>query len=299
MRHQICPTIDTSGRITLETKIMSFIFVLLIPTLAAGLGVWLACTGHVSALDLSILLGSYLATSVGVCVGYHRLFVHKSFRTYPLLRNILAFLGATAAQGGILVWGAQHRAHHAQSDQEGDPHSPKLGGLIHAHYLHVFRQVERIDLERYTPDLIREPFLLWLERYSSVAVIVGLIVPAAVGWAIGGSWHAAATAFLWGGLIKLALVNHATGAVNSICHAFGSKPFDTGDESRNNFWLMPLTLGESFHNSHHAFPTSARHGLRWWELDPAWCAIWMMEKTGLAHGVVRISEDRVKSKLIA
>ncbi len=296
MRHAICPTIDTSGRITLETKIMSFVFVLLIPTLAAGLGVWLLCTGHVSALDLWILLGSYVLTGLGVTVGYHRLFTHRAFETFKPIRYLLALLGSTAAEGGTIAWSSQHRAHHGSSDAPGDPHSPKLGGLWHSHYGHVFNQVELIDPERFTPDLIREPFLCWLERYAAVGVTFGMVVPAAVGFAIGGTWQAAATALLWGGLVRLFLITHATGAVNSLCHVFGSRPFDTGDNSGNVWWLMPITLGESWHSGHHCFPTSAKHGLQWWELDPSWCIIWLMEKVGLARNVVRVSSERIKER---
>lgn len=297
MKHPICPSIDTEGRITAASKVSAAIFVLGVPTLAAGLGVWLACHGQVSALDLWILLGSYVVTALGVTVGNHRMLTHRSFETYRPIRYLLAFLASTAAEGGPIAWVSQHRQHHSASDEPGDPHSPKLGGLLHAHYLHVFRQVERIDPERFAPDLIKEPFLLWLEKYAWIGVVFGLSAPAAIGWAVSGTWQGAATAFLWGGLIRLFVVNHATGAVNSLCHVFGSRPFDTGDESRNNFWMMPITLGESWHNGHHAFPTSARHGLRWWELDPSWCVIWAMEKIGLATNVIRVTPERVKSKL--
>lgn len=298
MRHPICPTIDTEGRITTASKVSAAIFVLLIPTIAAGLGVWSACRGLVSALDLWILLGSYVLTGLGVTVGYHRLFTHRAFETYKPIRYLLALLGSTAAEGGVIVWSAQHRQHHSASDEQGDPHSPKLGGLWHSHYGHVFRQVQRVDVERFAPDLIREPFLLWLEKYTAVGVILGLAAPAAVGFAFTHTWQGAATAFLWGGLVRLFLITHATGAVNSLCHVFGARPFDTGDESRNVWWLMPLTLGESWHSGHHAFPSSARHGLRLWELDPSWCVIWLMEKVGLASNVIRVTPERLKSKLM-
>lgn len=297
MRHALCPAIDTEGRITTASKISAVIFVFLIPTLAVGLGISLAFMHRVTALDLWILLGSYVLTGLGVTVGYHRLFTHRAFETYKPVRYLLALLGSTAAEGGVIVWSAQHRAHHAASDAPGDPHSPKLGGLWHSHYGHIFKQVERVDVERFAPDLLREPFLLWLEKYAAVGVVLGLVVPAAIGFGFTRTWQGAATAFLWGGLVRLFLITHATGAVNSICHVFGSKPFDTGDESRNVWWLMPVTLGESWHNGHHAFPTSARHGLRWWEVDPSWYMIWMMEKVGLASNVIRVSPERMKARL--
>lgn len=295
MKHRFCPSIDTEGRITLASKISAIVFVLGIPTVASGIGAWLLFQGHVHARDLYILLSSYVLTGLGVTVGYHRLFTHRAFETYKPIRYVLALLGSTAAEGGVIVWSAQHRAHHAASDEPGDPHSPKLGGLWHSHYGHIFKQAERVDVERFAPDLLREPFLLWLEKYAAVGVILGLLAPAAAGWALGGTWQAAATAFLWGGLIRLFLITHATGCVNSICHVFGSKPFNTGDESRNNFWLAPITLGESWHCNHHQFPTSARHGLRWWQIDISWCAIRTLELMGLATRVIRISKDRLRA----
>lgn len=296
MRHQLCPSIDTEGRITLASKISAIIFVLLIPTLAVGFGIGMAVIGRVTALDLWILLGSYVATALGVTIGNHRMLTHRSFETYRPIRYLLALLGSTAAEGGPITWSAQHRQHHSASDAPGDPHSPKLGGLWHSHYGHVFRQVERIDPERFAPDLLREPFLLWLEKYAALGVVLGLVAPALVGFSFTRTWQGAATAFLWGGFVRLFIVTHATGCVNSICHVFGTKPFDTGDESRNNFWLMPITLGESWHCGHHAFPTSARHGLRWWEVDPSWCVIWLMQKVGLASNVIRVSPERVRAK---
>lgn len=299
MRHPLSPAIDTEGRITLTSKISAAIFVLGIPSLAVILGAWLLCMGRVSALDLWILIGSYVATALGITAGFHRLFTHRSFETYRPIRWVLAILGSTAAQGGVLVWSAQHRQHHASSDSPGDPHSPKLGGLLHSHYFHIFRQVERIDPERFVPDLIRDPFLRWLERNAVLGVLLGLAAPAAAGWAIGGTWQAAATGFLWGGLIRLWIVNMATGAVNSICHRFGSRPFDTGDDSGNVWWLMPVALGENWHAGHHSFPSSARHGLRWWEIDPTWIVIWLLEKTGLCWNVIRIPKNRWQQKLRA
>ncbi len=295
MRHPICPAIDTEGRITTASKISALIFVIIIPTMAVGLGVWLAFQGRVTTLDLWILFGSYVATALGVTVGNHRLLTHRSFETYRPIRYFLSFLASTAAEGGPIAWVSQHRQHHSASDEPGDPHSPKLGGLWHSHYGHVLRQVERIDPERFAPDLIREPFLLWLEKYAWLGVVLGLLVPAAVGFAVTRTWQGAATAFLWGGLIRLFAVNHATGAVNSICHVFGYQPFETGDESRNVWWLLPFALGENWHNGHHRFPTSARHGLRWWEVDPSWLVIWAMEKVGLVRNVVRISQERLRS----
>lgn len=306
MRHPLSPAIDSCGRITKASRISALIFVLIIPSWAMVLGIVLLCLGRVSALDLWILLGSYLATGFGVTVGYHRLFTHRSFETSRLVRYLLSILGATAAEGAPIIWAAQHRQHHSASDLPGDPHSPVvergagvmgwLRAFWHSHYGHVFGQVALIDPERFAPDLARERFLVWMERWAALFVVLGLAIPALVGGLVSHSWLGAATGFLWGGLIRLFLITHATGAVNSICHMIGSRPFDTGDQSRNVWWLLLPTLGESWHAGHHAFPTSARHGLRWWELDLSWILIWCLEKTGLVRNVIKVSPERVKEK---
>ena len=212
------------------------------------------------------------------------------------------------AQGSPILWGAQHRRHHARSDQTGDPHSPQeerkpgflgtLKALWHAHIGHIFNQVEIIEPERYTPDLVRDPFLRWLEKWNALPVVLGFLIPFGAGWLLSGSWIGGLTGLLWGGWIRLFVVTHATGSVNSLCHFFGARRFAIDDHSGNVAWLVPATLGESWHHNHHAFPTSARHGLKWWEFDPSWIVIWTMEKLGLARNVVRISGERQDEKLL-
>ena len=287
----------------------ALIFVIILPALGSVYAVALLFQGRVSLVDLSLFTVMYVTTGIGVTVGYHRLFTHRSFETSTLLRYTLAILGCMSAQGAPIIWASQHRQHHAFPDEPGDPHSPYLGsgsglmgalqGLWHSHYGHVFRQTETINPTRYAPDLEREPFLRAMERYSSIVVTAGLVIPFIAGGLITHSWAGAWTGFLWGGLVRLFVITHVTGAVNSICHYFGTRPFNLADESRNVWWLFLPTLGESWHQNHHAFPTSARHGLRWWEADPSWWFILGMEKMGLAKNVVRIPAERQTSRLKA
>lgn len=305
--HPRYPAIDDQGRINLAPRILTFIFLILLPAIAVAGAAVLAIEGMVSWTDLGIFVGMYLLAGLGTTVGYHRLFTHRAFETTRPIRWILAILGGMNAQGAPIIWAAQHRRHHACSDEPGDPHSPHEGhppgrwnavkALWHAHIGHIFHQVEPIEPERYVPDLERDPFLRFLEKWSALPVILGMLLPAGAGWLLTDSWQGALTGCLWGGWVRLFCVTHATGAVNSLCHFFGSRPFKTRDRSGNVFWLVPATLGESWHHNHHTFPTSARHGLRWWEFDPSWLAIWLLEKLGLAWNVVRIPRDRQQERL--
>lgn len=308
MAHPLYPTIDTEGKITLTAQILTAVFLLVLPAIAVVIAGILAFYGMVSMVDIGIFAAMYLLTGFGTTVGYHRLFTHRSFETSGPIRWILAVLGCMNAQGAPIIWAAQHRRHHACSDENGDPHSPQEGrnpgfwnalrSLWHSHIGHIFNQVEPIEPERYVPDLARDPFLRWLEKWSALPVILGMLLPAAAGWLITASWEGALTGFLWGGFVRLFFITHATGAVNSICHFFGTQPFVSQDRSGNVPWLIPATLGECWHHNHHVFPTSAHHGMRWWQFDPSWIVIWMMEKLGLIRNVVRISLERQIQKRI-
>lgn len=307
--HPQYPAIDDQGKITPVSRLTALVFVLLIPTLATILAVALLFLRRVTWTDFWIFLGMYIATGIGVTVGYHRLFTHRSFETWRPIRYLLAVMGGMAAEGAPIIWASQHRQHHAFSDEPGDPHSPHVArnpGLLgwlrsfwHSHYGHVFHQIETIKPEHYSPDLAKEPFLRLLEKIAAIPVILGFLIPFGVGYWASGTLMGAWTGLLWGGLVRLFVITHATGAVNSICHVVGRRPFNTGDQSRNVWWLVPFTLGESWHNGHHAFPSSARHGLRWYELDPSGIVIWIMEKLGLAWNVVKISRERLDQKASA
>jgi stearoyl-CoA desaturase (delta-9 desaturase) len=258
--------------------------------------------------DLIVFGICYIATGLGVTVGFHRHFTHRAFKTRRWVRGALAILGSAAIEGPVISWVADHRKHHAFADVEGDPHSPHvdhghglrgaLKGLWHAHVGWLFIHTHRGNKERYAPDLLKDPLVRFVDRTFVLWAIVGLLVPAGLGYLIGGSWYAALTGLLWGGAVRMLVVHHVTYSINSLCHFFGRQAFATGDESRNLFWLAPFTFGESWHNNHHAFPTSFAHGLRRWQFDPSAAIIRLMEKTGLAWDVVRISPERQARKAV-
>lgn len=307
--HPLYPTIDNAGRIRLPSRIMAYVFVLVLPAMAMIGGIVLAIFGMVSIVDLALFAGMYVLSALGTSLGFHRLFTHRSFEAPKIVRWTLAFMGSMNGQGAPILWAAAHRQHHANSDIPGDPHSPHEGrkpgfwgltrSLWHSHFGYIVNQVEPIEPERYTPDLAKDPFLGWLERWGAFPVVVGLVLPAAVGWAVSGDWVGAATGCLWGGWIRIFAITHATGSINSLCHFFGSKRFTTEDKAGNVGWLCLPTFGESWHHNHHMFPTSARHGLKWWELDLSWIVLWMLEKLCLVRNVVRISREKQDEKLAA
>ncbi len=273
-----------------------------VPILLLGVAAWQLWNDALHWRDLAILAVLYVVTTFGVTVGLHRLFTHRSFKTGPRTRFVWAVLGSMAIEGPIISWVADHRKHHACSDQEGDPHSPhhefgdgawgRLKGLFHAHVGWLFIHTQRGSKERFAPDLLKDPVVSFVNRTFFFWAILSLLIPFALGYALGGTLDAALAAFLWGGAVRVFLLHHATYSINSICHTFGSRPYDTGDESRNFGLLAIPTMGEAWHNNHHAFPTSARHGLRGWQPDPSAALITGMEKVGLAWDVVRIPADK-------
>jgi stearoyl-CoA desaturase (delta-9 desaturase) len=254
--------------------------------------------------DLVVLVIMYAISIFGISAGYHRMLTHRSFETYKPIRVALATAGAIAGQGPPLIWAAHHRKHHRVADKEGDPHSPHLdfepgfkgtlAGLWHSHLGWLFNENLSSDPMRYCPDLAREKPLRWLSEHLLLVTAGGIVLAGLLGFAItGGSLMGAVTALLWGGLVRIFLVNHVTYAVNSVGHYFGRRRFDTTDESRNVAWLALASFGEAWHNNHHAFPRSARHGMKWYEVDLTAVAIWGMEKTGLARKVIRIDPERI------
>jgi len=256
--------------------------------------------------DLAIFGVLYLLTGLGVTVGFHRLLTHRSFKTSRALRGILAALGSAAIEGPVISWVADHRKHHTFSDEQGDPHSPHVGhgggwrgtlrGLFHAHMGWLFIHTERGAKRRFAGDLMDDPVVSFVDRTFLLWAVIGLAVPFALGYAIGGTLVAGLTALLWGGAVRVFLLHHFTYSINSVCHVFGRRRFATDDESRNVIWLALPTFGEAWHNNHHAFPTSAVHGLRRWELDPSAGVIWALERLGLVWDVVRITPERQAAK---
>jgi stearoyl-CoA desaturase (delta-9 desaturase) len=279
------------------------------PIAALGIVAWQVWGDFLRWSDVIVFAIMYVATGLGVTVGFHRHFTHRSFKTTRPLRATLAVLGSAAIEGPIISWVADHRKHHTFSDQEGDPHSPHVGhgggfrgalkGLFHAHVGWLFVHTERGARKRYARDLLADPIVSFVDRTFLVWVIGGLVAAFALGWAIGGHFYAALTGLLWGGAVRMLVVHHVTYSINSLCHFFGRRRFDTGDESRNLLWLSLLTFGESWHNNHHAFPTSAMHGMRRWELDPSALVIRGLEKLGLVWDVVRVDPERQARKLAA
>ena len=252
--------------------------------------------------DLLILAASYIAVGTGITVGFHRLLTHRSFKCNRWLRAAFAMLGSAAAEGPVIDWVATHRKHHQFSDERGDPHSPHVGhgagwrgelrGLVHAHIGWVFSEMEVADEHRYARDLLKDPLVRLVDRTFVVWVIAGFAAAFGLGVALSGTVAGGLTALLWGGAARIFFVHHATFSINSLCHFFGRQPYDTGDQSRNLAWLAIPTWGEAWHNNHHAFPTSYRHGLRRWQIDPAAGIIRLLELTGLAWDVVRVDPAR-------
>jgi stearoyl-CoA desaturase (Delta-9 desaturase) len=278
-----------------------------LPMAALGFAVWQSWAGLLNWSDVGVFAIMYVLTGIGVTVGFHRLLTHRSFKTGPVVRGGLAILGSAAIEGPVISWVADHRKHHAFTDVPGDPHSPHvdhgvgvtgvLRGLLHAHVGWLFRHDQRGARERYAPDLVRDPVIGFVHKWFFGWALGGLAAAFALGWLIGGTLHSALTGLLWGGGVRLFVLHHVTYSINSICHVFGRRRFDTPDESRNVRWLSLLSFGESWHNNHHAFPTSARHGLGRWELDPAALVIRALAASGLAWDVVSVSPERQQSRL--
>jgi stearoyl-CoA desaturase (delta-9 desaturase) len=274
-------------------------------TLAAVVLLWNSLAGWA---DLAILATMYALTAVGITVGFHRLLTHRSFQTAKPVEYLFAMLGSMAVQGPVVSWVADHRKHHAHTDVEGDPHSPHVGhgsgvrgvlaGLWHAHTGWLLSTQGRAEWKRYAPDLCEDRGMRAISRHFVAFVVLSLVLPALAGYVLSGTLAGAATGLLWGGLVRVFLVHHVTWSVNSVCHFFGARRFDTGDMSTNVFWLALPSLGESWHHNHHAFPRSAVHGLRRWEFDPSAMVISALERVGLAWNVVRISPERQAQRAI-
>src|SRR4051794_26196519 len=246
-----------------------------------------------SWVDLTIGAVFYIVSSVGITVGYHRYFTHGAFRAKRALRIALAVAGGLAAQGPVIGWVADHRRHHAFSDREGDPHSPWLfgtspvalaRGFWHAHMGWLFGR-DKTNVDRFAPDLEADRDIRVVDRLFPVWVVVSLALPALLGGLITLSWWGALTAFLWAGLARISFQHHVTWSVNSICHMIGERPFASRDRSANFWPLAILSMGESWHNTHHADPTSARHGAQRGHIDISARVIWAFEKLGWAWNV--------------
>ncbi len=283
------------------------VIVTAVPPIMVAIGMWFGWMGNLlNWQDLVILATSYVVVGSGITVGFHRLLTHRSFKCNRFLRAGFAALGSAAAEGPVIDWVATHRKHHQYSDVAGDPHSPHvgygsgwrgaLGGLMHAHVGWVFSDMDVADERRYAKDLLADPLIRFVDRTFVLWVIAGLAAAFGLGIALTGAVGGGLTALLWGGAARIFFMHHSTFSINSLCHFFGRQDYDTADESRNLAWLAIPTWGEAWHNNHHAFPTSYRHGLRRWQIDPSAGVIRLMEMTGLAWDVVRIDPARIERR---
>jgi stearoyl-CoA desaturase (Delta-9 desaturase) len=272
--------------------------------LAAIVVFWNEVVGWHDLVGFAVM---YLLTGFGVTVGFHRMLTHRSFQTSKPVEYLFASLGSMAVQGPVIHWVADHRKHHAHTDEEGDPHSPHVGagagvrgalrGLLHAHVGWLMTEQGRAERSKYAKDLCEDPGMRFINRHFLSFVIAGLLLPAVLGFALTGSLAAAATGLLWGGLVRVFLLHHITWSINSVCHFFGRRRFDVEDKSTNVWWLALPSFGEAWHHNHHAFPRSAVHGLRRIEPDPSAWLIAIMERLGLVWDVVRIAPERQQAKL--
>jgi stearoyl-CoA desaturase (delta-9 desaturase) len=259
----------------------------------------------ISPLDLTILAGMYLLTAFGITVGFHRLLTHHSFSTPDWLRALFAIAGSMALQGPVARWVADHRRHHAHTDGRGDPHSPRVDpdgrysghllGLWHAHCGWFFN-AQKTRIHRFAPDLLADPLIRRIDRWYALWALLSLGIPPAIGALVTGTSSGAWSAFIWGSLVRVFLWHHVTWSVNSICHWIGTRPFDLDDDSTNCWWLALPTLGEAWHNGHHAFPTSAVHGLQPGQVDVSAMLIGALAAAGLATDVKRPSPQQVAAR---
>ena len=287
-----------NARTVATSRQVSNLVALALPFLGFVLAVALCWNRFVEPVDLVLLAAGYAATCVGITVGFHRLLTHRAFKTFPAVRYVLAVLGTLAVEGSVIKWVADHRKHHDFADEEGDTHSPHedglgaLRGLWHAHAGWLFTSVGQADRRRYGADLLKDRGIRAIDAAEKPLIAASLVLPFLLGLLIKGTLTGALVTLVWAGLVRIFLLHHATFSINSICHYFGRRRFETADESTNVGWLSLATFGESWHNNHHAFPTSAFHGLRARELDLGGWLIRTLERLGLAWDVVRVSPER-------
>jgi stearoyl-CoA desaturase (delta-9 desaturase) len=282
----------TSGERTQGTQVLVYLF-LLVPMAALIAAIPFAWGWGLGPVDITLAIVFWLISGLGVTVGFHRFFTHGAFKANRPLIIAMAVAGMMSVQGPVITWVADHRRHHAFSDKEGDPHSPWLfgtsplalaKGFWHSHMGWLFQR-NLTNEDRFAPDLTKDPLLAWLNRMFPVWTALSLVLPAVLGGLITWSWWGACTAFFWAGLVRVSALHHITWSVNSICHMIGERPFRSRDKAANFWPLALLSFGESWHNSHHADPTCARHGVLRGQLDMSARVIWAFEKLGWAWKV--------------
>ncbi len=258
-----------------------------IPLLSTAYAIFTLWGGMVNGTDLALLVVGYTLCALGITIGYHRMLTHKGFDAPDWIRAIFLILGSMALQGPALKWAATHIQHHANSDEDEDPHSP-VKSFFHGHVGWILDDFSP-DVERYAGPLLKDKLVVFISNTFFLWVGISLLVP----YLIGG-WQG----LLWGGAVRIFLNHHVTWAVNSVCHTYGGREFVTTDASRNNFLIGLLAMGEGWHNNHHAFPRSANHGMHWWQIDPSAYVIAGLEKAGILKNVVRIPAERLARRRI-
>ncbi|NED95061.1 acyl-CoA desaturase [Phytoactinopolyspora alkaliphila] len=293
-------TPSTGRRITLALFIGLPFLAILAAIPVAWMGGWL------SWLDIVLAVVMYVVAGHGITVGFHRHFTHRAFKANRGLKIALAISGSLAIEMPVTRWVADHRRHHKYADKDGDPHSPwrygtsvpaLVKGMFYAHMGWMF-DVERTDQQKYVPDLLKDRDIQRINKAFPALVAFSLLFPPLVGGLVTWSWQGALTAFFWATLVRIGLLHHVTWSINSICHAMGERPFDSRDKSGNVWWLAFLSMGESWHNLHHADPTSARHGVLKGQIDSSARIIRIFEKFGWAYDVRWPSPERIQGKRV-
>jgi len=262
------------------------LFVVVAPFIATLYAMVLVWNQWVNWVDVSLMLVFYVLSGLGITTGFHRMLTHKSFETSKPVKAIFLMMGCLAVEGDPITWSSTHIQHHAHSDGEDDPHSP-LEGFWHAHVGWLWNHKNNIEV--YGTWLKKDPTVVWVSKTWLLWVALGLVVPFLIaGW----------TGLLWGGFVRIFLTHHLTWSVNSVCHTFGGRDYQTRDASRNNFLVGLLAFGEGWHNNHHAFPRSAFHGLRWWQVDISAYLIRTLEALGLVWNVYRVKESDLRKRVV-
>ncbi|BAZ21945.1 putative fatty acid desaturase [Kalymmatonema gypsitolerans NIES-4073] len=286
-------------------QLRHFLLYDVLPGVGSAIAIGLLWLQPISLIEISLLVGMWVLTGIGVTVGFHRHFTHRSFQTSTPIRVLLTILGSMAAQGPLTSWVALHRRHHEYSDRPEDPHSPRLHGegiwgrirgLWHSHFSWMMAH-EYPNIVHYAPDILRDKAVMKTSRLYSVWILLGLVIPAILGGVLSGTLQGAGLGFLWGGVVRIFLVGNTVWAINSFGHVYGSRPFKTSEYSTNNVWLAVSSLGESWHNNHHAFQSSAKFGLWWWQIDFGYWVIRGLEILGLAWDVKAPTPKMIEARL--
>lgn len=268
-----------------------FILLIVLPTLGTMLAIYLAVfEGMISWVDVLLLVVMYTITELGVTIGYHRMLVHKSFEPTFVVKFIFLIFASMAMQGPAITWASFHRKHHAYADKDGDPHSPTVRGFFYSHVAWIFSR-SNAEIEETRSQFGKRFFQDKLVVFFDKSFFVWVVLPFVLCYLIGG-W----TGVMWGGLVRLLVTLNATWCVNSVCHLFGTRSFNTEDKSKNNLWVALATFGEGWHHNHHAFERSAFHGMKWWQIDMAGWVIWLMEKLRLIKNVYRVTDEQLAEK---